>query len=285
MNLKDKIRLGLAVFLIGVNALVWQAVYAREGNRTLTVAFLSIGQGDGIFIEAPNGNQMMIDGGPGKIVLSELGSVMPFFDHSIDLLLVTNPDKDHFGGFIDVLNRYKVTTVIEPGTHSDTGTYKEFEKDIQKENAERVIAKRGMDVELGGGVVFHIFFPDRDVLGLASNEGSIVGKLTYGKRSILFMGDSVQNVEKYIVQIDGTALDSDILKVGHHGSRTSTSLELLQASTPDIAVISSGKNNTYGHPHKETLDNLAKNKIKMLNTADEGRLIFTTDGIGEWVKN
>ncbi|MES2087735.1 MAG: ComEC/Rec2 family competence protein [Patescibacteria group bacterium] len=241
---------------------------------------LDIGQGDAIFIEAPNGNQMLIDGGPPKTVLSALRKVMPFYDRSIDMLMVTNPDADHMAGFIDVLKSFKVGEVIEPGTNSPSATYAELERTIKEKKVPQVVARRGEIIWLDkkAGVGFYVLFPDRDILGLATNDGSIVGRLVYGNTSVMFTGDSPSNIEHYLVALDGEKLKSDVLKVGHHGSRTSTSEEFVGVVDPTMAIISDGKDNKYGHPHQETLDTLEKFGVKVFRTDQVGTIILKSDG-------
>ena len=256
---------------------IWYAVIRSDRQGLLTIAMLDVGQGDAIYIEAPNGNQMLIDGGPPKKVLSALRKVMPFYDRTIDAILVTNPDKDHIAGFIDVLERYQVAKVIEPGTNSLTGTYAELEKKIADEKAERITARRGMKINLGDGAYFEILFPDRAIPGLDTNTGSIVGRLVYGDTSVMFTGDAPDEIEEYLVSLDGKNLKSDVLKVGHHGSRTSTSPEFVGFVSPTIALISDGKGNSYGHPHQETLDTLEKFSVKILRTDLLGTIILKSD--------
>ena len=258
--------------------MVWYAVAAEVRGGKLTVAMLDIGQGDGIFIESPTGIQVMIDGGPNGGVLRELGRVMPFYDRSLDLLIVSNPDKDHFGGFLDILRAYRVGAVMEPGTVGASAEYKGLEELIQKEPAPRILAARGEKVHLGGGAVLEILFPDRDVSGVSTNDGSIIARLSYGETSILFTGDAPQNIEHYLVSLDGTRLKSDVLKVGHHGSRTSTSVEFVGVIAPSMAIISDGKSNSYGHPHQETLDTLAQFSVPVHRTDLEGTIILQSDG-------
>ena len=121
-------------------------------------------------------------------------------------------------------------------------------------------------------------FPDRDVSNFTTNDGSIVAKLIYGKTSILLEGDASQKIENYLLAFDKTELDSDILKTGHHGSRTSTAQAYVEAASPDYAIISSGIDNKYGHPHKETLETLAKFNVPVLRTDTDGRITFVSDG-------
>lgn len=246
----------------------------------LFISFLNIGQGDAIYIEAPNGTQIMVDGGPDGIVLRELAKVLPLFDNSIDAILVTNPDKDHMGGFIDIMQKFKVTNIIEPGTVSPSDTYKTVESLSHDHGLRVVYARRGMDIMLDKerNIYLHILFPDRDVEKLATNDGSIVAKLIYGNTSVLLEGDAPQNIEKYLLSLDSQILDADILKVGHHGSRTSTNPDYVTAVSPEYAVISCGIDNKYGHPHEETIDTLSSLNVQILRTDLEGRISFESDG-------
>lgn len=267
----------LAVTFIIV-CLVWYEVFVNRPHQ-LRFAMLDIGQGDALYIEGPNGNQVIVDGGPGDALLSQLSKVMPFFDRSIDLIVNTNPDKDHFEGFIPLLDRYKVGAFVESGTEASTNPlWSELKKKIVDKNIPDIIAKRGQRIDLGDGAYIDILFPDRDVSGLAHNDGSIVARLVYGSTSVLLTGDSTQNIERYLISVDQTSLNSDILKVGHHGSKTSTSEDLVKAVTPDVALISAGKNNMYGHPNKEILDTLDKYKVPYLITFNEGLIEFDSDG-------
>jgi len=272
------IRLYTLGLLLVADIFIMHALITEESRTKLTVAFLNVGQGDSIFIEAPNGNQILVDGGPGKSVLRELGKVLPYYDRSIDVLVVTNPDSDHYAGFIDILKRYQVTEIFEPGTVSKTATYDELEKNISEKNVKKILARRGTTVDLGSGVKLLILFPDRNVSGWKTNDGSMVAKLIYGNTSVLLMGDATKKTEDVVVSEEGKKLKSDILKVGHHGSKTSTSAALLGYEKPDFAVISAGKNNKYGHPNKETTDILEKFKIPSLITFKEGTIVFKSDG-------
>lgn len=273
------------LLLLAVAAiLVWYGVLAEDRAGKLTVAFLDIGQGDAIFIESPTGTQMMIDGGPGAIVLRELGHVMPFYDRSIDLLLISNPDTDHMSGFLDILRAFDVSAVVEPGTVGASSDYRSFLEEVETEGVAHIIAQRGQRLELGGGAYFEVLFPDREVSGLETNQGSIIGKLVYGNTSFLFPGDAPSAIEEYVAYLDTERLNVDVLKVGHHGSKTSTSDALLGFASPTMAIISAGKDNRYGHPHQEVLDRLKQFDIQTMGTYDNGRVIFESDGEAVKVK-
>ena len=275
------------LFFVGIlfaaNFFIWYAVSAEE-RGILTVAFLDVGQGDAIFIESPTGKQILLDGGPDGSILSGIGALLPFYDRSIDMLIVSNPDKDHFAGFIDVLKNYQVGNIMEPGTIPNTEIYKIFKEFVREEGATSVLARRGMNIDLGGGAYLQILFPDRDVSGLSTNDGSIIAKLVYGGTSFLLPGDTTQNIEKYLIGLDGSNLDVDVLKLAHHGSKTSSSEALLAVTTPDYAIISAGLHNKYGHPHKEVIERLAKYNIPTLGTYEDGMIIFESDGEQLWRK-
>lgn len=296
MNRRLKVRLAILI-LLGLGASFSLYFALREARAgILTVAFLNIGQGDAIFIDAPSGNQMLVDGGQGKAVLRELSKVMPFYDKSIDVILATHPDADHVGGLNDVLDKYKVDLFLEPGVESDTAIYKNLEdKVLEKEKVgkiERIEVRRGMVVDLGDGAIFEILYPVLDPRGMETNTASIVGRLAYGENEFLLTGDSPINIEDYLISLEscqgqslkcpgskGLSLAADVLKAGHHGSRTSTGEEFVNAVSPEYVVISAGKDNRYGHPHQEVLDILNQAGVKILRTDMQGRIIFESDGV------
>ncbi|OHA31374.1 MAG: hypothetical protein A3B09_03525, partial [Candidatus Taylorbacteria bacterium RIFCSPLOWO2_01_FULL_43_83] len=244
-----------------------------------------VGQGDAIFIESPSGNQMLIDGGPSRVVLRELGKVLPFYDRKLDVILATHPDRDHIGGLPLVVRRYDVGHVLESDVFSDSGYSQALEDEIGRKKINKIESERGMVLDLGGGAYFQIFFPDRGVSAVNTNDASIVGKLVYGNISFILSGDSPKKIEEYLVYLDAGALDADVLKVGHHGSRTSSSESFIRAVSPQFAVISAAKDNNYGHPHKEVTEVLRKNFVETLNTGDTGRIIMKTDGVKLWLES
>ena len=276
---KAKIQAGVLAIFLFLNIFIWTATFRIDRHGELTVAFLDVGQGDAIFIEAPNGNQVLIDGGPsGSATLRALGQVMPFWDRSLDLVLATHPDQDHVGGLPAVIGRMQVGNVMTTENTSSTGAYDAFSKIITEQQIRHIRARTGERIILDQGVILEILFPDRNTAGWETNSSSIVARLSYGNESFLFTGDLPQEVEKYVVGKEGSALHSNILKLGHHGSRTSSSRIFLSAVNPDYAVISAGKDNKYGHPHQEVIDLLSELKIPTVSTIDHGTIIFKTDG-------
>lgn len=251
-------------------------------NDYLKVVFLDVGQGDAIYIESPNGKQILIDGGPDAKLLSSLSKIMPFADRSIDMVMFTHPDMDHIGGLPVLLDNYTVSNIIENGSFSDSDVYTSLEEKIKSNKINKIIAKKGTRIVLDKekNIFVDILFPDRDPNTLESNDASIVAKLIYGDTSFMFTGDaSIYTENQLWWNEQDTTLDSDVLKLGHHGAKTSSSILWLMKVTPDIAIISSGKNNRYGHPNKEVLDRLDDLEIPYLKTSDEGNIIFKSDGV------
>lgn len=264
--------------LLVTTILIWVVVLgSRPADRTI-VAFLDIGQGDAIFIETPDHTQMLIDGGAGKRVLRELGEVMPFYDRSIDVVVATHPDRDHIGGLPHVLDRFDVGLVMRSGARNDTEMYRAFTERIEDDDIPVITPRRGMRITLGENTYFDTLFPDRDVSGIDPNAASIVGRLVYGESEVLLTGDAPDEIENYLAGANRELLVSDILKVGHHGSDTSTSQQFLAAVNPRIAVISAGADNTYGHPDGEVVERLRDFGVEIVSTKASGTVIFTSDG-------
>lgn len=256
------------IILIGANFLVWLAVWHEWPVNRLTISFLDVGQGDAIFIESPTRRQVLIDGGPAGRLAAPLAKAMPWYDRSIDVVIATHPDADHIGGLPYVFERYKVEQFMEPGVKGDTGVAREVEFRVQKEGSRALLARRGQTIDLGGGAKLEILFPDRDVSAMETNDASIIAKLIYGSTTVMLTGDAPEKIEKYLMGLSPVLLDADILKLGHHGSKTSSSEEFLRAVSPNLAVISAGLNNRYGHPHQEVVDRLNALQIKILRTED-----------------
>ena len=271
----------ISLTILSVVAFALSASPTNE-DGTLRISYLDVGQGDATFIESPTGTQVLIDGGKNSLVLQGLSKAMGFFDRNIDMILITHPDLDHIGGLIDVLQKYEVDTIVMTENKNDTPAVAALETAIKKENAEIIFARAGQVYDLGGGTALEILFPDRDPTNLESNTSSIVAELTYGESEFFFTGDSPKSIEEYLVSVTGTKLDSDVLKVGHHGSKTSTAEIFVASVSPVFAIISAGKENPYGHPHQEVLDTLGVVPYK--NTADDGSVHVFSDGKTIWIK-
>lgn len=278
--MKRKIIFGSFLFFLILNISIWSAIYI-QGHGKLKVDFLDVGQGDSIYIEAPNGNKILIDGGLDRKVLSSLGNVLPFANKKIDVVLATHPDADHIGGLPFVFDNYKVSAYIDNGAKSGTTVFKTLENKIESEKSQRVKAKAGMRIILDQdkNIVFDVLSPYMNVQKVNdTNMGSIVGRLTYGSSTFMFTGDAPINVEQNLAKRFGGSLESAVLKVGHHGSKTSSSEVFLKSVNPQFAIISVSLKNMYGHPHKNVTDLLDKLGIKTLRTSEEGTVRCESGG-------
>ncbi|HVU06560.1 MAG TPA: ComEC/Rec2 family competence protein [Candidatus Paceibacterota bacterium] len=261
----------------------WRA-FVEDG--LLHVYFLDIGQGDAIYVRAPDGSDMLVDSGPSAEVLREkLSDVMPPGDRKIDVVVETHPDADHISGFPDILEDFEVGSFLEPGIGSKNSIDDEIKKLVSEKGIRDIRARRGESYKIGPDVSFRILFPDEDVSNYKdTNEASIVAEVVYASTTVLLTGDSPKKIENHLMKLDAAGLRSDILKLGHHGSRTSSGKAFVQAVSPAYAIVSAGEGNRYGHPHKEVLDILRSLHIPVLRTDREGTIEFVSDGKRVWRK-
>lgn len=267
---KRLVWISLAVLLI-LNITAWLIVY---DNKDLEVVFFDVGQGDSIYIEIENSFQVLIDGGPNMSVLKKLGQEMPFYDRTIELMILTHPDHDHLFGLLEVLKRYDVKNVLWTGVKKDTAEYQEWLRLIEEEGADIFMAEAGQRIDLSEEIYLSIIHPFESLEGKEVkdyNDTSIVAFLVFNNASFLFTGDISKKVEKQL------NVDADVLKIAHHGSKSSTCSEFIEAVSPDIAVISVGENN-YGHPHDEVLSILQQFGIQVLITKELGDIKLLTNG-------
>lgn len=277
----DSKRLGalafVALFFLMLSAVSWGALVSTNGEKYLSVSFLDVGQGDAIFIETPLGSQVLIDGGRGSDVLRELSTVMPFWDRSIDIIVATHPDADHIGGLVEVFERFDVEYIVETDVENDTPVYRAYREVIRRRGPERIVPARGTQIEIDETATLTIL--SREVVAASdTNDASIVMRLDYGETSFLFTGDATKFVEEELLEFH-ELLDTDVLKVGHHGSSTSTSAAFVSAVSPDIAVISVGADNSYGHPTSEVLTTLENAGAVIYRTDEDGTIRLISDGM------
>jgi competence protein ComEC len=267
------------LFCIVFGILVLLFFHKKQQENFLVVSFLNIGQGDAIFIEAPNGKQVLVDAGPNESVVYELGKVMSFWDRNIDMIIPTHADADHIGGFPEILERFSVDIIYDSQSSSTTGIYEAYEKQVQEEKSiiQKATSNDTIILDEKHGVYIRVLFPDGDVSELERNDASTVLQLVYGDIEFMLTGDAGTMVEEYLVYQYGNNLLSEVLKAGHHGSRTSTSENFLEVVDPEYVVISAGENNRYGHPHQEVVDLIVSSGAKMLETK-YGTIQFFTDG-------
>lgn len=273
--------------LIGAAVFSWLPSFSYSNTslkncECLSVSFLDVGQGDAILIKTPDGFEMLVDGGRDSSVLRELAKQRPFFDKKIDVMVSTHPDLDHIAGLVDVLKRYQVTTILMTENEGESGAAAAFAAAAPEEGAQIIFADAGQVLQLGQQVYMQVFSPIGDESKVESNSASIVLRVVYGNTSFMLTGDAPQEIEDYLVRTYGAQLDSDVLKLGHHGSKTSTSDLWLDTVTPQYAVVSAGIDNRYGHPHQDVMQRVFKRNIQTSHTGTDGTVIFQSDGQTVW---
>jgi competence protein ComEC len=270
-----------------VAILAWLALLQLPDSK-LHVAFLDIGQGDAILITTPSGQQVLIDGGPSPTALtSALGKEMPFWDRSLDLLVMTHPDADHITGLVEVLDRYEVNGWLDNGRPDDDATYAECMVRIEEARVPRHSVRVGDRLDLGGGIVLEVLHPPLQLMtgtDADGNNNSIVLRLTWEEAQFLLTGD-IEAEAEHLLLGSGLPLSASVLKVAHHGSGGSSGAKFLAAVDPVYAVISVGADNRFGHPNEAVLERLAGlGDVTVLRTDQEGTIEFTTDGQQLWVR-
>ncbi|HAT73832.1 MAG: Beta-lactamase domain protein [Candidatus Moranbacteria bacterium GW2011_GWF2_36_839] len=264
------------IFLL-IISLILAGVIWHSQNQKLKIIFFNVGQGDAIMISQGQ-NQILIDGGPsGQKEMEKLGKYIPFWDRKIEIVIATHPDQDHIGGLIDVMKNYKIGKVIDNSAESDSQVYKNYLEIIENKNIERLKGKEGMNIKIKDAnleIIYPGLILDPPAGGPKdTNSDSIVAKLIYGQNSFLFTGDFPLEKESALL-IDKFDLISKVLKVSHHGSKNATSQEFLSKVSPFDAIISVGKNNSYGHPAGELLERLRAKKINILRTDEKGDIEY-----------
>ncbi len=245
-------------------------------DNKLRIWFFDVGQGDAIFVETPEGEQILVDGGPGEAVLSKLGSVMPFWDRTIDMIVLTHPHADHTTGLIEVLERYQVDQIVLTGVNYHSKTYQAFLEHVEDESAKIITIDRPMDLSLGS-VKIQAIWPKYSVENQNVkdiNETSIVLKIVYADSSVLLTGDMYESQETELASLIG---DIDVLKVPHQGSLTSSSVGFIDVIDPEIAVITVGEN-SYGHPAPVVVRRYLDHGSKLYRTDLDGDILLISDG-------
>ncbi len=272
--------------LLVVAVLVWTAAVTAQDSR-LHVYVLDIGQGDAILLAKDN-QQILIDGGPnGKSLMSELGERLPYWDRTIEMVVITHPDADHITGLIDVLRRYQVEKVLISDQDAESSVYAELCRIVEEKEIPSVTAQTGQKIAMSDGVYLNVLHPCNDpgTWDTAdSNDNSIVLRLEYGNFSMLLTGDISTTAEAFLLDRD-CPLKSTLLKVAHHGAATSSSPDFVKAVDPCFAAISAGRDNDFGHPHPGVLETLEKvaGSESIYTTAQDGTIEFTTNGSRLWI--
>lgn len=277
---------GVINWRIEIPKIPWTKTQANKSE--LKVAFMDIGQGDATLLQFPNGQTMLVDCGPNAGILAALGRNLAWNQRDLDYLVVTHAHTDHFARCIDVLARFRVHTIYYSGYDGEGGSmlrdwHRAVNEEQENEGADFKIVAAPMELMIGSSTV-RFLYPDHDVAidphvpgekTIDTNDTSVVVKVTYGSQDILLTGDMEAPLEQYLVQKAASELAAEILKAGHHGSRSSSSAEFLRAVAPHDVTISAGIGNSYEHPHRSTLYHLSDLGARVWRTDVGGDILAT----------
>jgi competence protein ComEC len=264
---------------VAVFSLACHEILLMPDGASVLVRFLDVGQGDSAFITGPSGQHILIDGGPDLSALEGIGDAMPFFDRTIDILVLTHPHLDHVASFPEILRRYHVGEVIITGAAYHNGPYEEFLTLLKQQHIPILVPEPGKELDLGDHLLIDLLWPPPIYFGKtvkSIHDTCIVLKLRYGDDSVLFTGDMEVPAETTLLQ-SHVDVSADILKVAHHGSKTSSSVAFLKAVHPKLAVISVAAQNSYGLPYPGTLQKLQNLNIPYQTTIS-GTIVWKMDG-------
>lgn len=277
----------IIVLILNLILLIWLAF--QPDSQNLKIRFFDVGQGDAIYIRTPYNQDVLIDGGPSTAILSKLGQAMPFWDREIDIMILTHPHSDHVTGLISVLQNYQVKQVYLTGALHTAYGYLEFLKFLRDhQNIKKIKIDHIFKVKLSEDLYLQFFYPDFDAgddmaavtypfIQNNLNNTSAVVKLVYKSHSFLFTGDIETEAENYLlasVQNDFTVLKSDVLKIAHHGGKSTSSSEFLKAVAPRTAIVSVGADNSFGMPNQAIIDRLQSLGIEIMRTDKLGDILL-----------
>lgn len=293
-DLKNIFNNKVLVLLLVIVVAVWLAITSLPDNL-LHIYFCDVGQGDAILIKTPQNRQILIDGGPDDQVLECLSRALPFYDHTLDLVILTHPHADHLGGLVEVLRTYQIKKVSFQQVPYESADYQEFVDLVREKKLPVWEVVAGDILALDQQIRAEIWYPlSKEELGALAalfdpydgedvNDSSVVFRLVCGDFEALLTGDAPKTVQKLLLQ-QGTIKPSDVLKVAHQGAKDGLDKNFLAKVSPELAVISVGAENRYGHPHKETLEELKNAGVEVKRTDKDGTIEVVSDCRGWWVR-
>lgn len=287
MAAKIRISKELRLVIFAVSGLIILGLLAirQLPDDNLHLVFCDVGQGDATLIVTPSGKQILVDGGAGGRVLSCLSNHLPFWDRTIEMVVLTHPQLDHFGGLIEVFKRFEIDNLVYTKAENQTAEFEAWQEVVEDEDVKIIIAKRGQKIRLGDDLAAKVLWPidGNFELGVPTdlNNTSVVVRIEKERFCALLAGDIGEDVERVMLSLGGVG-KCLVLKVPHHGSKTGLAQNFLTAIDPQIAVIPVGKNNRFGHPTGEILGKLEKAGAQILRTDIDGEIEIISNG--EWFK-
>lgn len=249
-----------------------------QTEGTIVVNFLDVGQGDSEFIQLPDGKCMLIDASTAEYAETVYDEISSIGYERIDYLVATHPHADHIGGMTDIVNAFDIGEIYMPKAQTDTRTFEHLLQSVSDKGLSIKTASAGTVIYNDDTLSIELLAPvstDYDNL----NNYSAVVRLEYGECVFLFMGDAEEQVEKELLdKYPSERLAADVIKVGHHGSSTSSSEKFVYTVKPDYAVIEVGEGNSYGHPHSESLERWENIGAQILRTDNNGNISVVSDG-------
>ncbi len=279
------------LFLCLILYLFSQLLVAQPTNL-LALHVLDVGQGDSLYLRLPSQDDIVVDAGPDDRVLAALGPLMPLGDREIELLIISHNHSDHLGGAVNLLDRYKVKQVWLSGAIHTTDTYRQFLEKIKEQQIPTQVVKAGDTVNFGETQLL-VLFPPTSMTGQLpddQHDATVVVKIAYQQFCALLTGDlntNQANHEATIIEIAhrlNQSLGCQALKVTHHGSGSGSTAAWLDEVKPQVALISAGAGNAYGHPAAPTLQRLKDRGIEIFRTDLQGTLSLTSNGTDFWTK-
>jgi competence protein ComEC len=269
---------GVALLILFIATVaVWQAALGADHRGTLEVSFLNVGQGSAVLIQAPSGRRVLVDGGPDNSVLRAISARLPWWQRSIDVAISSSPAADSSVGFIDVLGRYAVDTIVYSGISGSDAFSRALQTAIdaaEKRGTNVETAKRGQVIDLGGGAFIEVLSPDRSISGISAADGCVMLRVVYGSNAFLLPCDASLGLQNYIAYLDGTRLRADVLEIPASGAKA-VSETLVGYVAPAFAVYSRSCDTS---PAQEVVDALAKFGVETHDTCKEKTVTFISDG-------
>ncbi len=273
----------LACTMFFLFAIQVQQIYQRIKPQNLQVLVFDVGQGDASLIQTPNGKNILIDAGiwsPGSNSGEQV--LLPYFKanniQKLDAVFLSHPHADHIGGILSLINEIEIDTIYNSGFQYDSGLHKNYLKSAEEKEIPVKSLHAGDEVKIDPSVLLMVLGPQDGIVNSDPNQQSLVLNLVYGESEFLFTGDAGEDQERRLVENYGDLLDTDFLKVGHHGSKTSSELFFLEEVTPEISVVSVGERNRFRHPHKEAVVRLESTNSVIYYTGRNKALLFESDG-------